>query len=316
MSLYVEGPVTVEVPATSANLGPGFDSFGLALDYGDTLTAEVVGSGLEIDVVGEGADSVPRTADHLVVRAMQHAFDEMGVPLPGLRLSCVNRIAHSRGMGSSSAAIVGGIRLAVALVADDAARLDEWAMLELANRIEGHPDNVAPALLGGLVIAGTSDDGLWVHRAAVHEGLDLALFIPPHGLDTEVARGLIPDEVPHRVAAANGARTAMLALGLTQDPALLLRGTEDFLHQEQRTAGMPDSLALVHRLRAAGIPAVVSGAGPTVLAFVAREGANSVDDVLAQAPEGWRGEAHRAADQGVRVSPTVADSSTPRHSQP
>jgi homoserine kinase len=289
----------------------------MALDFGDTLTAEVIDDGLEIEVTGEGADTVPRTAEHLVVRAMALAFREMGLPCPGLRLSCVNRIAHSRGMGSSSAAIVGGIRLAVALAADPAVRLDDRAMLELADRIEGHPDNVAPAFLGGFVIAGTSQGELWVEVMPVRDDIDLVLFVPPHGLDTEVARGLIPGSVPHREAAANGARTALLALGLTHDPGLLLRGTEDFLHQEQRTPGMPDSLALVHRLRDSGIPAVVSGAGPTVLAFVVRGSGVSPEDVLAHAPAGWRGSARRPSAQGVRVSSAAAGTSTPgRDPQP
>lgn len=308
MSQFVRGPVTVEVPATSANLGPGFDCFGLTLDFGDTLTGEVIEAGLEIEVEGEGADSVPRTSDHLVVRAMRSAFEEMGLDLPGLRLRCVNRIAHSRGMGSSSAAIVGGIRLAVALVADPATRLDDRAMLELGDRIEGHPDNVAPAFLGGFVIAGTSDGELWVEVSQVRQDIQLALFVPPHGLDTEVARQLVPAQIAHTVAAANGARTALMALGLTHDPRLLLRGTEDFLHQEQRAEAMPDSVALVRRLRAAGVPAVISGAGPTVLAFVVDGGGTPMAEVLAHTPEGWRGEARRPSSQGVRVSSAaVAD---------
>lgn len=313
MNPFVPGPVTVEVPATSANLGPGYDCFGLALDFGDTLTAEVLDSGLEIEVDGEGADTVPRTADHLVVRAMRLAFDEMGLAFPGLRLSCVNRIAHSRGMGSSSAAIVGGIRLASALVADPAHRLDDRAMLELANRIEGHPDNVAPAFLGGFVIAGMSDGELWVEAAPVRDGIDLILFVPPHGLDTEVARGLVPTQISHPLAAANGARTALMALGLTHDPRLLLRGTEDFLHQEQRAQAMPESVDLVRRLRAAGVPAVVSGAGPTVMAFVVSGHGASCAEVLAHTPAGWRGEAHKPGTRGVRVAPAAATPAAPQH---
>lgn len=300
---FVGGPVTVEVPATSANLGPGFDAFGLALDYGDTLRAEVADE-LSIDVKGEGAATVPLDASHLVVRAMSAAFDEMGLSTPGVRLHCTNRIPHSRGQGSSSAAIVGGIRLAVALVADETTRLDDAAMLALADRMEGHPDNVAPALLGGFVIAGTTEERLWWHRFDVLADLDMVTFVPERGLDTEVARGVLPLSVSHADAAANSARAALVALGLTRDPRLLMEGTEDFLHQRYRAPVMPQSHDLALQLRADGIPAVISGAGPTVLAFVVDR---TVEEVVDRAPEGWRAEHRRASGPGVRVLDATGD---------
>ena len=303
MSVFVTGPVSVEVPATSANLGPGFDSFGLALDFGDSLSAEVTAAGWSVDVSGEGADSVPRDEGHLVVRAMNAAFAEMSVQPDGVRLSCRNRIPHSRGLGSSSAAIVGGIRLAVALVADPVRRLDGDAMLQLANRLEGHPDNVAPALLGGFVISGQDGEEVWAHEIPTEDPPALVTFVPPEGLDTEVARTLLPEQVSHRDAAANSARAALLALGLGGDHSLLMRGTEDFLHQHQREPAMPASIELVRHLRESGVPAAISGAGPTVLAFVPRAEARSVDEVLAWAPAGWQADARALARCGVRVVP-------------
>jgi homoserine kinase len=280
---FAPGPVTVEVPATSANLGPGFDCLGLTLELTDTLVGEVVPDGLEVRVEGMGAEEVPLDEGHLVVRAMRAAFDALDVRPPGLRLTCTNRIPHSRGMGSSSAAIVGGIVLARALV-EDGERLDDAVALALANRIEGHPDNVAPALLGGFVISGQAGEVVWAQQSPVDPSVSAVLFVPPSGVRTEIARGLLPDSVAHAAAAANTGRAALLVAALGAHPEHLLRATEDFLHQQQRAPAMPESLALVGELRARGIPAVVSGAGPTVLAFVT----DDAEAVAALGPAGWR----------------------------
>ena len=140
MATFVPGTVRVSVPATSANLGPGFDSLGLALELRDELEAEVVGQGLHVEVSGVGAETVPRDEGHLVVRAMRAAFDEMGAQPPGLRLSCRNVVPHARGLGSSSAAIVAGVCLARALVAGGTLLMDDDALVGLAARLEGHPD--------------------------------------------------------------------------------------------------------------------------------------------------------------------------------
>ncbi len=284
LSVFVEGPRTVAVPATSANLGPGFDCLGVALELADTLSGEVVGTGLDLEVDGEGAGEVPRDESHLVVRSMRAAFARMGLAPNGLRLRFTNRIPHSRGLGSSSAAIVGGIVLARALVADGAALLDDAAALALANQLEGHPDNVAPALLGGFVISGQAAELVWAQQAPVDPGIRGVVFVPPHGVRTEVARGLLPATVRHSDAAANSGRAALLVAALGGHPDHLLRATEDFLHQEQRRPAMPESLALVDDLRSLGVAAVVSGAGPTVLALVT----GSVEGVAARAPEGWQ----------------------------
>lgn len=302
MARLVEGPVTVTVPATSANLGPGFDCLGLALDLRDELVGEVAGSGLRIEVSGEGAGELPDDETHLVVRAMRVAFDALRVEPPGLRLRCSNRIPHSRGLGSSSAAIVGGLVLARALVHDGVDSLDDEALLGLANGLEGHPDNVAPALLGGFVVSGQrahEEDRtrIWAHRSPVHESVRAVAFVPPTGVLTEVARGLLPETVSHRDAVANTGRAALLVAALGQAPYLLLTATEDFVHQRYREPAMPESLDLVRRLRADGVPAVVSGAGPAVLALATGDQAALADRV----PDGWRCHLLAVDDAGARV---------------
>lgn len=283
MATFVEGPVRVSVPATSANLGPGFDSLGLALSLRDELEAEVRPGGLLVEVTGVGADGVPRDESHLVVKAMRAAFELMGQQPPGLRLACHNRIPHSRGLGSSSAAIVAGVTLARALVAGGQLLLSDEALFELAVDMEGHPDNVAPAFYGGFTISGREDEHWYAVRSGVDPRIGAVVYVPPTPLSTALARDLLPDVVSHEVAAANSGRAALLVAALGSQPEHLLTATRDWLHQEQRQSAMPESLELVHRLRAKGIPAVVSGAGPTVLAF----GTAGTDDLMAHAPRGW-----------------------------
>ena len=271
------------VPATSANLGPGFDSLGLALDLRDELEAELTGSGLEVHVTGEGAGSLPLDEDHLVVRAMRAAFEALGGQPSGLSLTCHNSIPHARGLGSSSAAIIGGLLLARALVDDGVPRLDDDGVLALAVEMEGHPDNVAPALHGGFVISGRDDDGgSYAVRCGLDARIGAAVFVPPEPLSTEVARGLLPATVPHADAAAAAGNAALLVAALAGHPDQLWRATRDHLHQEYRRPAMPASLDLVDRLRSDGHAAVVSGAGPTVLVLVADD-----TDLAAYCPEGW-----------------------------
>jgi homoserine kinase len=258
------GPIRVRVPATSANLGPGFDSLGLALARHDEIEARIADDGVRVDLDGEGVGDLPGDESHLVARAMRVAFDALGEHPAGLRLRCVNAIPQARGLGSSSAAIVGGLLAARALVAGGPERLDDDAVLSLAVRIEGHPDNVAPCLLGGFTIA-------WGDRAVRLEpspGFAPVVFVPPTRGLTALARAALPPEVPHADAAFNAGRAALLVHAITSAPELLLDATEDRLHQNYRAAGMPESSELVTKLRAAGVPAVISGAGPAVLALV------------------------------------------------
>jgi len=280
------GSARVRVPATSANLGPGFDALGLALSLHDDIEVRVTGGGLDIEVSGEGAGDVAGAGEkHLVIKAMRAAFDDLGVGQPaGLALCCVNRIPHGRGLGSSAAAIVGGVLAARALAG---AGRDLDAELALANRLEGHPDNVAPCLYGGLTIAWLADAWLadeaagagQARPAVVARAMRLeplaqvrpVVFIAPEPVSTRVARGLLPASVPHADAARNAGRAALLVAALTARQEALLDATEDLLHQDYRAPAMPATHDLVARLRAAGVPAVVSGAGPSVLAFPAGE---------------------------------------------
>jgi homoserine kinase len=285
MPTFVTGPVQVSVPATSANLGPGFDSLGIALGLRDVLTGEVTaGSGFEVTVSGMGAGEVSLDETHLVYRAMCEAFAEMRCEVPGIRLHCDNKIPHGRGLGSSSAAIVGGVCLARGLVAGGSLLMDDDAVFGLVARLEGHPDNVAPAFYGGFTIALSNGETVSATTVSVDPRVKVVAFVPPDPLETSVARGLLPDTVPHVDAAADAARAALLVVALSGRPELLHAATEDFLHQRYREAAMPESLALMRDLRRDGVAAVISGAGPTVVAFV---DASTLSDVRRRGPAGW-----------------------------
>ncbi|MFG3441834.1 homoserine kinase [Nonomuraea sp. NPDC047897] len=278
--------VRVRVPATSANLGPGFDTLGLALALHDEVEARLAAEpGVRVAVEGEGAGELDLGEGHLIVRAMRRAFDRMGVAQPaGIEVRCRNVIPHARGLGSSSAAICAGILAARALAREAAAlagpaapperaaepELTDDEVFRLATEMEGHPDNVAPCLAGGLTVAWTDHAGAPRMVKLVPDArIRPVVFVPATRLATETARGLLPKDVPHRDASFNAGRAALLIAALTQKPdrGLLLAATEDRLHQSYRAPAMPRSADLVERLRAVGVPAVVSGAGPTVLAF-------------------------------------------------
>ena len=257
--------VAVRVPATSANLGPGFDALGLALDLCDDLTVEATTGAVEIDATGEGAGTLQEGEEHLVIRALRRGLDHAGAPQAGLRLHTVNRIPHGRGLGSSAAATVAGLLLARALLSDPAA-LDDDTVLQLACEFEGHPDNAAPAVLGGVTLSWMEGESARTVALRTREDALAPLVLRPStSLSTRRARGLLPETVPHADAAFNAARAALLVHALGTDPELLLEATEDRLHQEQRAAGMPESVELMRTLRRAGHPAVISGAGPSVL---------------------------------------------------
>jgi homoserine kinase len=283
--LFRAAPVRVRVPATSANLGPGFDALGLALAWYDDVVVKVADEGLHIDVAGEGADGLPRTERHLVVRALRAGFTALGGQPRGLEVVCANRIPHGRGLGSSAAAIVSGLVAARALVPGAADMLDDADLLRLATDLEGHPDNVAACLYGGLTVAWLDSDGATATRLDPAPQLRPVVFVPPTKASTAKVRKLLPEAVPHPDAARNAGRAALLVHALTGAPGLLYPATEDWLHQGYRAPAMPRSAALVRTLRELGVPAVISGAGPTVLAF-APDGV----DLAQHAPRGW--EAH------------------------
>ncbi|MFI6508301.1 homoserine kinase [Streptosporangium sp. NPDC050855] len=325
------GRVIVQVPATSANLGPGFDTLGLALGLYDEVEAELfepsAGTGsrsVVIEVEGEGAGELDDGEGHLIVTTMRATFDAVGFPQPrGIRLRCLNRIPHARGLGSSSAAICAGILAARALAtasrpqgpAGDPGAVDgvlvgdpsgdgdltDDGVLALATAIEGHPDNVAPCLAGGLTIAWTDDAGVpHLVRLLPHPDVRPVVMIPRFRLSTEVARGLLPEDVPHADAAANAGRAALLIAALTArpEPDLLLAATEDRLHQGYRAPAMPHTADLVRRLRKAGVAAVVSGAGPTVLAFSTP---NTQDSMVAEVGNDWHIQPLDVETRGARV---------------
>lgn len=295
--------VRVLVPATSANLGPAFDSAGLALDLVDELIAMVSDDpGVLVEVTGEGADDLPRDSSHLVVQAMALGFRALGAAPQGFVLRCANVIPHGRGLGSSAAAIIGGLVLARGLVIDGHERMSDDDLLQLALTMESHPDNIAAALLGSFTIAWTTADGVAdAARIEVNPELRAVVAIPAFEVPTKAARQALPAQVDYATAGFNIARSALLVHAMTEDPSLLLEATADRLHQEQRRGMYAPSMELVDALRSRGIAAAISGAGPTVIAFVT---VDEVDSVLGLIEGEWR-----ALPLGIRsVGAQVVDS--------
>lgn len=271
--------VTARVPASSANLGPGFDCLGLAVGLYDEITVTTTGSGLDVRVEGEGAEEVPWGPSHLVVRAVERGLEAAGIWADGLNIVCRNVIPHSRGLGSSASAAVGGLAAANGLVRKVAPELvlDDAQLVQLASEFEGHPDNASASILGGAVVSWTEaevDSEQRIYRAVslrVHPDIKVYAFVPSVRSSTAHTRGLLPDLVPHRDAAFNVSRAALSVVALTERPELLMSATQDLMHQPQRAPALPLTTKWVGALRAAGIPAVVSGAGPTVLALTTSE---------------------------------------------
>ena len=269
-------PVTVRVPATSANLGPGFDSLGLALALHDLVTVEAVdpsdGDRLVVDVSGEGAGEVPLGEEHLVVAAVRAGLAHAGAEQPGLRVTCVNGVPHGRGLGSSASAVVAGLLAARGLLTDPTA-LGGDAVFDLTARAEGHPDNAAAAVAGGFVVAWTDPDGTSGYvTVPVHPGVRVVACVPRARLATSLARAVLPATVPHADAAFTAGRAALLVEALSRSPRLLWEATHERLHQAQRAPAMPATAALVAALRDRGAAAVVSGAGPAVLVLAGSPG--------------------------------------------
>jgi homoserine kinase len=294
-------PVRVRVPATSANLGPGFDALGLALGLYDDVVVRVTDEpGLTVDVAGMGAATVARNARNLVVRALRTTFDRLSSKPRGLEVVCANRIPQGRGLGSSAAAIVAGIVAARTLVVGGHERLDDDATLALATDLEGHPDNVAACLLGGLTVSWTDDAGAHAAGLEVSTAIAPVLLIPGSSSSTKATRKLLPDTIPHADAAHSAARAALLVEALRRRPELLAAATEDKLHQSYRAAAMPRTAALLDEIRTAGLPAVVSGAGPTVLVLTTKK---TRDQALTYARRGWSALALDVDRDGAQVLP-------------
>jgi len=267
---FKANPIQVQVPASSANLGPGFDSFGLALGMHDRYVAQILDdAGLDIDVAGEGAEELPRTEKNLLVKSMYKGFDFLGGKPKGIAVRALNVIPHGRGLGSSASAIIGGLVLARALLLTGSQKMSDEVLLKIATEMEGHPDNLAAALNAAAVDAWQEDR----HGKNVAQSISLSVdtriraiaFIPSTAVATSKARKMLPEMIPHKDAARNSANAALLVHALTLRPDLLYRATEDFLHQSYRSEAMPASYELLTKLRAAGVAAFISGAGPSVL---------------------------------------------------
>lgn len=259
--------VTVTVPASSANLGPGFDTLGIALGLYDTIVVRTTSSGLELSVRGQGEGQVPLDSSHLVFKAIEAGLRASGVGVRGLQIECTNKIPHSRGLGSSASAAVGGLVAANALAGGV---LTDAELVQLSSEFEGHPDNAAASVLGGAVVSWTEHDagrGTPRYRAVrlPHaDALRATVFVPDFESSTAETRGLLPAQVPHADAAFNASRTALLTVAL-REPQYLLAATQDKLHQDYRASALAETTALVRTLREHGHAATVSGAGPTVL---------------------------------------------------
>lgn len=276
------------VPGSSANLGPGFDAVGLALAVRDQLEVTVApeGAGTVVEVVGQGAGRVGEGEDHLVVRSLRAALDRVRAPQPALVLRCRNGVPFGRGVGSSAAAVVSGVVLARALLAAPEL-LDDVAALEVASDLEGHPDNAAASLLGGVTLGWSGPGGARAVRVEPHPDVVAVLALPDGELSTARARAMLPAVVPHGDAAFTAGRAALLVEALTRRPDLLLPATADRLHQPYRASAMPATAELVETCRSHGLAAVVSGAGPSVLVLGTRAGETLRRTTEVGGP-GWR----------------------------
>ena len=285
----------ISVPASSANIGPGFDCFGIALELRDRYAAQVLDDEtFDVDVTGEGADEVKKDAKNLVIKSMMRGFEHMGAKPRGIALRALNVIPHGRGLGSSASAIVGGLALARSLVLTGEQYMSDEELITLATELEGHPDNVAAAFYGGATLAWseskTSSVGETknIGRAVslrVDDRIKALLLVPNNQLATAKARKLLPEIIPHQDAVLNSSRTALLVHALAERPDLLFIATEDLLHQKYRAQAMPKTIALVEKLRGAGLAAVVSGAGPSVM--VLYSGAEDEIDQLESVSPGF-----------------------------
>lgn len=296
--------VGVVVPATTANLGPGFDTLGMALTIYDELTVVTrEKKGVHVEVHGVGAGEVPTDDTNLVAASLIYALETWGVEIPGMDIVATNHIPHGRGVGSSGAAIVAGVVAAKGLV-EGLVEVSDDELLRIATTQEGHPDNIAPSLFGGLTIAWMTPDGPRFTKLSVHRGVSLLVAIPGESqMSTTLARSLQPDTVPHEDAIFNLSRAALLIAALLDSPELLMEATEDRLHQNYRAAAMPETSALIGALREKGFAAVVSGAGPSILVLCS-DPVQRVDAAALIAEQGstsWQSHALTVDQRGATV---------------
>ncbi len=296
------------VSASSANLGPGFDSIGLALSLCDEIIVETTNSGLVVMVEGEGADQAPLGPEHLVARAVECGLRAVGVRAAGLVVRCRNAIPHSRGLGSSAAAVVGGLAAVNGLVAQtDSKPLSDTQLIQLSSEFEGHPDNAAAAVLGGAVVSWIDRTGDRPRYSAVplrlHPDIHLYCAIPEERSLTAETRVLLPAQVSHDDARFNVSRAALLVVALTERPDVLMAATEDVLHQPQRAPAMPASAEYLRLLRRHTVAATLSGAGPSLIALSTESELPS--EVLEYGAANGFTITEMTAGEGVRWSPGV-----------
>lgn len=300
--------LTVRVPATCANLGPGFDSLGLALSLYDSIRVRTTTSGTTVVTVsGEGAGELPGDESHLVARTLLGTLERCGYSCPGLEIEALNVIPHGRGLGSSAAAIVSAVLAANSLL-PAADRMDAPALLQLCSTLEGHPDNVAPALLGSMAISWETGRAFQSTTVRVHPEVIPVVAVPGSELSTEAARALLPASVSHHSASSNAGRAALLVHALGAAPEFLLDATRDSLHQDYRAQAMMPSATLMRGLRAQGYASVISGAGPTVMTLaVGEQQAAAVERLIEELtaapdePHGWRVLRLKVDTEGAKV---------------
>jgi homoserine kinase len=258
--------IRVQIPATTANMGPGFDTLGMALKLYNFVEMEETGLGLKIDVDGDGADKIPRDASNIVYQAASKLFKLVNYQPVGLRLKITNNIPLARGLGSSASAIVGGLIAANKL---SGSRLGEKELLNLATEIEGHPDNVAPALLGGIVVSAQVDGEIKFAKIEPPVKLKCVVAIPDFALPTKLAREVLPQSVSMTDAVFNIGRVSLLVTALIrQDFNLMATAMDDRIHQPYRASLVPGMKKVFAAAKLAGAKGVVlSGAGPTLIAF-------------------------------------------------
>jgi homoserine kinase len=288
--------VRLNVPASTANLGPGFDALGLALELRNTVEMESIEEGLVVEIEGEGADELPRDAENLMVKAARILFDRVGRKPKGLKLKAVNRIPLRSGLGSSAAAVVGALAAANVLVNGG---LSTDVLLQLALDLEGHADNAAASFYGGLNVVAATEGEVLVRQIPI-PSIRVAVALPSFGLSTQSMRQALPKEVPLKDAAANIGHALLTVEALRSgDYALLGRVMTDRLHQAHRARHIPGFEQVVRAARQAGAAAVaLSGAGPSLVAF-----APSGHDRIARAMvEAWAGAGIEARDLTMPVA--------------
>ncbi|MCW5876297.1 MAG: homoserine kinase [Anaerolineales bacterium] len=273
--------VSVRVPASTANLGPAFDCLGLALDLYNEASFSLEGQGWQVEIEGEGAEGLPRNARNRMAQAFERVHARAGQPLPpGVRLRAHNRIPLGSGLGSSAAAALAGMLAANALLGEPLSQAD---LLQVGADIEGHADNLAAALLGGLVLV-TQHQGQVYAEQLAHQPLRAVVVLPELDLSTRQARAALPKQVPMPAAVANIGHSLLLAEALRRgDLALLARAMHDQLHQPARLALLPGAAEAIAAAQAAGAAAALSGAGPSVIAFVEPGREEAVAAVMAAA---------------------------------